>query len=151
MLLDSLPAEPQGKPKNTGVGSLSVLQGIFLTQEWNLGLLPCGWILHQLSHKGSPRILEWVAYPFSRGSSYPGIEPGSPTLRVDSLPAEPSGKLSSSPFKLGQYLTLRVTVNGQVIIIEKQWSKQDKNVTVYHFRRKSNSEFLIPVELLIVN
>ena len=30
---DSLPAEPQGKPKNTGVGSLSLLQGIFLTQE----------------------------------------------------------------------------------------------------------------------
>ena len=33
---DSLPAEPQGKPKNTGVGSLSLLQGIFLTQELNL-------------------------------------------------------------------------------------------------------------------
>ena len=31
---DSLPAELQGKPKNTGVGSLSLLQGIFLTQEW---------------------------------------------------------------------------------------------------------------------
>ena len=30
---DSLPAEPQGKPKNTGVGSLSLLQQIFLTQE----------------------------------------------------------------------------------------------------------------------
>ena len=30
---DSLPAEPPGKPKNTGVGSLSLLQGIFLTQE----------------------------------------------------------------------------------------------------------------------
>ena len=30
---DSLPAEPQGKPKNTGVGSLSLLQGIFPTQE----------------------------------------------------------------------------------------------------------------------
>ena len=33
----SLPAEPQGKPKNTGVGSLSFLQGIFLTQESNWG------------------------------------------------------------------------------------------------------------------
>ena len=30
---DSLPAEPQGKPKNIGVGSLSLLQGIFPTQE----------------------------------------------------------------------------------------------------------------------
>jgi len=39
---DSLPAEPQGKPKNTGVGSLSLLQGIFLTQESNQGLLLAG-------------------------------------------------------------------------------------------------------------
>ena len=42
---DSLPAEPQGKPKNTGVGSLSLLQGIFPTQELNQGLLHCRWIL----------------------------------------------------------------------------------------------------------
>ena len=66
---DSLPAEPQGKPKNTGVDSLSLVQRIFLTQELNWGLLHCRWILYQLSHKGSPGILEWVAYPFSRGSS----------------------------------------------------------------------------------
>ena len=42
---DSLPAEPPGKPKNTGVGSLSLLQQIFLTQESNQGLLHCMWIL----------------------------------------------------------------------------------------------------------
>ena len=34
------------------------------------------------------RILEWVAFPFSRGSSNPGIKPRSPALQVDSLPAE---------------------------------------------------------------
>ena len=51
---DSLPAEPQGKPKNTGVGSLSLLQQIFQTQESNQGLLHCRWILYQLSYKGSP-------------------------------------------------------------------------------------------------
>ena len=38
------------------------------------------------------RILEWVATPFSRGSSQPGIEPRSPTLQADSLPAELRGK-----------------------------------------------------------
>ena len=38
---DSLPAEPQGKPKNTGVGSLSLLQWIFPTQELNQSLLHC--------------------------------------------------------------------------------------------------------------
>ena len=38
------------------------------------------------------RILEWVAFPFFRESSETGIEPRSPTLQVDSLPAEPQGK-----------------------------------------------------------
>ena len=38
------------------------------------------------------RIWEWVAFPFSRGSFNPGIEPSSPTLQADSLPAEPQGK-----------------------------------------------------------
>ena len=39
--------------QNTGVGSLSLLQGIFLTQGSNPGLPPCRWILYQLSHKHS--------------------------------------------------------------------------------------------------
>ena len=39
LLVGSLPSEPPGKPMNTGVGSLSLLQGIFPTQEWNQGLL----------------------------------------------------------------------------------------------------------------
>ena len=46
---DSLPAEPPGKPTNLGVGSLSLLQGIFPTQESNQGLLHCRQILYQLS------------------------------------------------------------------------------------------------------
>ena len=66
--VDSLPAEPPGKPKNTGAGSLSLLQRIFPIQGLNPGLPHCRWILYQLSHQGSPRILEWVAYSFSRSS-----------------------------------------------------------------------------------
>ena len=62
--------------QNTGVGSLSLLQGIFPTQRSNPGLPHCRRILYQLSHKGSPRILEWVAYPFSRGSSWPRNQTG---------------------------------------------------------------------------
>ena len=50
---DSLPAEPQGKPKNTGVGSLSLLQQIFPTQELNQGLLHSRQVLCQLSYEGS--------------------------------------------------------------------------------------------------
>ena len=44
--------------QNTGVGSHSLLQGIFLTHGWNPGLLYCRQILYQQSHQGSSRILE---------------------------------------------------------------------------------------------
>ena len=49
----------------------------------------------QLQHESwilQARILEWVAVPFPRGSSQPGIEPRPPALQVDSLPAELPGK-----------------------------------------------------------
>ena len=57
--------------QNTEVGSLSLFLEIFPTQGLNLGLPLCKWILYQLSHKGSQRILEWVAYPFSSRFSQP--------------------------------------------------------------------------------
>ena len=53
--------------QNTGLDSFSPLQGIFPTQGSNPSLLYCMQILYQLSHKGSPRILEWVAYSFLEG------------------------------------------------------------------------------------
>ena len=55
---DSLQFEPQGKHKNTGVGSLSLLQGNFLTQESNQGLLHSRRILYQQSYQGS-----WLSAP----------------------------------------------------------------------------------------
>jgi len=58
-----------GIPQARILGSLSLLQGILPTQGLNPGLPHCRQILYQLSLNGSPRILEWVAYPFSRGSS----------------------------------------------------------------------------------
>ena len=102
----------------TGVDYHSLLQGIFLTQGMNPGLLHCTQILYQLSQKGSPRILEWVkvkvtqlsltlcdpmkfskpeywsGYPFPSPGHFPslGIEPGSPGLQADSLTAKLSGK-----------------------------------------------------------
>ena len=57
--------------QNTGVGSPPHVKGIFPTQGLNPGLPHCRQILYQLSHKGSPRILECIAYPFSSGSSWP--------------------------------------------------------------------------------
>ena len=51
--VDSLQAEPPEKSKTTGMGSLSLLPWIFLTQELNRGLLHCRWILYRLSYQGS--------------------------------------------------------------------------------------------------
>ena len=108
-------AEPPGKPKNTGVGSLSLLQGIFPLQVDSLpaklpwkpksesvslsvmyGSLQPGWTVappgssvHRILQA---RTLEWVTIPFSRGLSNPGIKPESPTLQADFLPSDPPGR-----------------------------------------------------------
>ena len=64
--VDSLPANPQGKLKNTSMGSLSLLQRIFPTQELNQGLLHCRQILYQLSYQESPMSLILIPnfFPF---------------------------------------------------------------------------------------
>jgi len=61
---------------NTGVGCLSLLQGIFPVQRSNPGLPHCRQILYQLSHRGSPRIQEWVACAFFSRSSQPRNQTG---------------------------------------------------------------------------
>ena len=78
--------------KNTGVSCHVLLQGIFPTQGSNSGLPLCRQILYQLSYQGSPRILEWVVYSFSRGSSQPRCQTDPVALQVDSLPSEPPWK-----------------------------------------------------------
>ena len=57
--------------KNTGVGCHVLLHGIFPSQGSNPGLPHCRQILYHLSYQGSPKALRWVAYPFSRESSWP--------------------------------------------------------------------------------
>ena len=71
------------------------LQETFPTQRLNPHLLHCRQILYQLSHKGSPIILEWVACPFSRGSSWPRNQ-----TRVSSTAGGlfTNGAISSSQF-----------------------------------------------------
>ena len=68
--------------ENTRVGCYALLQGIFPTLDSNPGLLHCGQFLYHLSPWGSPRILEWVAYPFSRGSY--AVQLGPLALQADS-------------------------------------------------------------------
>ena len=93
--LSATPWTVDSPGQNSGVGNHSLLQGIFPTQGSNPGLLHFRWILYQLSHKGSPKILQWyVAYPFSSGSSRPRNWTSVSSLQVDSLPTELSGKPS---------------------------------------------------------
>ena len=97
--------------QNTGVGNFSLLQGIFPTQGSNPGLPLCRQILYQMSHKGNPRIMEWIAYPFSNGSSQPRnrIELGSPALQADSLPTDLPGKSTGPTGKsLIWYLKIKI-------------------------------------------
>ena len=97
--------------QNTRVGSLSLLQRIFPTQESNPSFPHCRQILYQLSHNGSPKILKWVAYPFSNGSSQPRNQTGVSCIAGGFLPTELSGNpqiylhmqiicISSSPVSL---------------------------------------------------
>ena len=77
-LYDPMDCSPPGSSvhgdspgKNTGVGCHALLQGILPNQGSKPGLPHCRQILYCLSHQGNPRILEWVAYPFVRGTSQP--------------------------------------------------------------------------------
>ena len=73
--------------QNTGVGSLSLPQGIFPNLGSNPGLPHCRWLVDQLSHKGSPRIL-----PFSSRSSWPKNWTRVSGTAGRFLPTELSGK-----------------------------------------------------------
>ena len=112
---------PWGSPgKNTGVVCQFLLQGIFLTQRLNLGLLHCRQILYQMSYEGKWKLLSHVwlfetpgtiqsmelsrpeywpcpGWPFPSPGDLPnpGIKPRSPESQTDSLPFEPPGKHSS--------------------------------------------------------
>ena len=63
----------------------ALLQGTSPTQGSYPSLPHCRWILYQLSHQGSPRTLEWVVYPFSRGTSWSRSWTRSPALQADSF------------------------------------------------------------------
>ena len=77
-LFDPMDCSPPGSSvhgdspgKNTGVGCHALLHGLFPTQGLTPGLPHYRQVLYCLSYQGSPRTPEWVAYPSSRGSSWP--------------------------------------------------------------------------------
>ena len=104
--------------QNTGVGSLSLLQGIFPVQGLNPGFLQCRKILYQLSPKRSPRILKWVACPFCSGSACPTQESNQGLLMA-------GGFITSWAIREAQYLLrpaihwylLRPDINCRITLI----------------------------------
>ena len=122
---------------STGVGSLSLLQGIFPTQRLNPGLPHCRQILYQLSHNRSPRILEWVAYPFSLDHSNPGMESGSPDCR------QVLYQLSYQGSSCGDGNTLIDCIDVNIVVLKLSfsfvrcflWGKMDKGLmeSLYYF------------------
>ena len=100
--VDSLPAEPPEKPKNTGVGSLSLLQQIFLTQELNWCLLHFRWIFHQLSYQESHKSNDSYPYKKTEIWRHSGEKPCENGLRNWSNVTIRQGTLSiaSNPWKL---------------------------------------------------
>ena len=92
----------------------------------------CRQIHSQLSHQGSPRILEWVAYLSPEDLPNPGVEPGvePPALQVDSLPTELPGK----PFMSYNLLLNALLWFNTIIYIEKIWiSLLDLQFNIIYF------------------
>ena len=113
--------------QNTGVGSLSLLQGIFSTQGSNPGLPHCRWIVYQLSHQGSLRILEWVNYPFSSRSSWPRNR-----TRVSCIA---DGFFTSQPTKINMNIVICWHKNGLYlfsILILIKFSRYSKLVLIWY-------------------
>ena len=97
---DSSPSEPPEKLKNTGVGSLSLLQGNFQTQESNQSLLHCRRILYQLSYGGSPCEAYFSLFVHHlRASSPPSWIQTSVLIKFSSLL-----KAKQSPILWGEFL-----------------------------------------------
>ena len=85
--VDSLPSEPPGKPKNIGVSSLSLLQGICPTQKSNQSVLHCRQILYQLSYLGGSNIfLREETSPFNPAVCSQQIQSDNPVIKICSLP-----------------------------------------------------------------
>ena len=116
--------------------SLAFLQGIFPTQGSNPGLLHCRQILYHLNHKGSPRILEWVAYPFSElvKSHSAKVVLHTPTLEFGDVKIK-LHTVSEAKFKDNEMLFcitdlwMVVDTNSNTRIFVFTWGQEEKGVT----------------------
>ena len=139
---------------NTGVGGPSLRQAIFPTQGLNPGVPHCRQTLYQLSHKGSPRILERVAYPFSSGSSWPRNWTGVSYIvggfftnwamreaqRVKNLPTmqENQGSIPGS----GRLLEKEKATNSSILAWEIPWTEETSGLQSMRSQKLDTTEQL---------
>ena len=133
---ESLPSVPPGKPKNTGVGSLSLLQGLFPTQESNPGLPHCRQILYQLNYQYLPQ--KYLLEIFTKMSHKKKTEkPVRCVTRLSFLFHEPGrsdGKITSEQSMLCRGPSLRnphtyglgLRVRGETETVHRQQSSHRK-------------------------
>ena len=119
--------------QSTGMGSLSLLQGIFPTLGSNPGLPYCRRNFTSWATTKSPRIQKGVGYPFSSGSSWPRNQTQTPELQAESLPTELSGKpLFYGRYSLKMYEQLRRRHRGNKLklnwvgyrLTQRHWLRQ---------------------------
>ena len=132
---DSLPFEPSGKPKNTGVGSLTLIQEIFPTQESNRGHLHCRRILYQLSYRGSP-ILEVDAKSTKKGQG--SMEETETLLKSKENSASGSG---ASCIEANDLTDLQLPASNSAVTVTAQVIK-DINHVVHTYMGLSKQEML---------
>ena len=102
---------------------MSPSRGIFPTQRSNPGLLRWRWILYCLSHQESPRIVVWVAYPFSRRTSQPRNRTGvSRIAGGDSLSSQPPRKPKNTGL-------------GSLSLLQENFLTQESNRHLLLYRR----------------
>ena len=111
VMLDSLRPHELYRPwhspgLNTGVGSHSLLQGIFPTQGSNPGLPHCRWLLYQLSHREAQACCSGRPISSPADLPDPGIEPGFPALQAESSATE----LQGSPTRACVYVYVCASV-----------------------------------------
>ena len=130
-LCDPMDCSPPGSSvhgdspgQNTGMGCHALIQEIFPTQGLKPGLPHCRQILYHLSHQGSPRILQCIVYPFSRGASQPwNWTRVSCVLGRAKLPRKPHESLRKSNQVLVSYIStlLKQAIFKILIVQTKYW------------------------------
>ena len=128
--------------KNTDMGCHALIQGIFPTQGSNPSLPHCKQILYHLSHWGSPRILEWVAYPFSRGFSQPRNTTGISCISGGFLTAELQGETRVQSLVWEDPLEKGMATHSSILAWRIPWTEESAGCRPQDQKKSDTTEWL---------